>query len=473
MTKKTSKKKMVSGLPPLDGKGSWVDELLKLVEKEHWEHYQDIYNDLLDGSLSSYYLQDRFASLGIEVADSTIRAWRRARLEFMVQPADTLPQLQRPVHPSPSRDIELAKNEAVVTVTAPKGESTVGKAREYLEAQGQDPDKWVVSRFQGSERELASGQVLESNRWTFVPNTDCVSSTDEPWPDLDDLHAYVQRTNDSWGRLTLPTTNEGRTAVAVLADFQLGKVDYRGSAEDTLGRVEGSLARFRDWVQDSQPEEIVLVDAGDLIEGFESTAAEDRTNDLELTEQVRLGRRIMFLWIDAAAEFGVPVKWMTVPSNHSSVRRGKNNMGTPRDDYGIEVASQLKDMCEVAPERYGHVEFYVPEKHEESLALTLVGGKTLGLIHGHQVRNPDGIPKFLEGQAAGETPIGLSDFAVVGHFHHWRSAPWGRGKLYFIAPTSDNGSSWWLNLSGQDSGAAVLGLSFTPDGWDETQLRFL
>lgn len=471
MSKKTEGE-MVSGLPPLDGPGEKIDGLLEKIEKESFEQYQAILDELLDSNLSSYYLQDRFRQLGIQVADSTIRAWRRARLEFMKEPASVPPALTRPIHPSPARDIELAEDEAVVTVTAPRGESTIGKAREYLMAQGQDPDAWVVSRFQGSERELASGQVLESNRWTFVPAGTVASDTDEPWPDLDDLHAYVQRTADR-ARTPLPDGNAGTSLVVDIADPQWGKTDFRGGAEDTLARLEESLHNFRMWVGSVLPEEIVVMDGGDGLENFESVGSEERTNDLELTEQLRLHRRVQFMWIDAAASFGIPVKYLSVGSNHCRVRRGKNNLGTPRDDYGIEVASQLKDMCEVAPERYGHVEFYVPGKWEESLAITLAGGKTLGLIHGHQVSKPEAIPSFLEKQAAGETPIGLADIAIFNHFHHLRMAPWGNGRMYFIAPTSDNGSSWWRNVSGQESGTGVLGLVVDSNGWRPDQLRIL
>src|SRR5699024_9254116 len=118
--------------------------------------------------------------------------------------------------------------------------------------------------------------------------------------------------------------SEEVTKVAVLADLQWGKVGERGDSSDTLARVEDSLEVFHHWLSGELPAEIVLADGGDIIENFESTGQQDRTNDLELTEQIRMARRVQWLWIAAAADYGIPVHYLSVGSNHCQVRRGKS-----------------------------------------------------------------------------------------------------------------------------------------------------
>lgn len=455
---------------PQRGIGGKVDIILDEIRQEDVDRAEAILSALEDRTRSAASLTEELRSMGLSVGYTTVKEWRRRRLGRMLQPAPEAKAPKRPKSDSPSREIDMSEDEISVSITDSEANATVGTARDYLEAQGQDPDAWQVSRFYGSERELASGETLVSNKWIFIPSKPNLASK-EP-VDLDDLHAFVQRTKPQ-ARLAQVSAEEEVTKAAIIADLQWGKTGERGDSSDTLARVEDSLANFHHWLSDGKPGEIILADGGDIIENFESTSGEDRTNDLELTEQIRIARRVQWLWIAAAAEYGVPVWYLSVGSNHCRIRRGKNNMGTSRDDLGIEIASQLQDMADVYPERYGHVSFRVPTKHEESLSHQMAGGKTLGLIHGHQVNKPEGIPNFLAGQAAGETPIGLADFAVFNHFHHWRVSPWGKAKWYCITPTSDNGSDWYRNTSGQESSTAVVGLTFDSEGWDFGRSVFL
>ncbi len=248
-----------------------------------------------------------------------------------------------------------------------------------------------------------------------------------------------------------------------LADFQVGKVDELGGTAETLARSEAALAYIRATYGRKGIGELILVDNGDSSEGFESSPTAERTNDASQTEQIRLVRRIFWRWIEALAPIATSVKWISVPSNHCRVRRGKNALGDSLDDWGIEVCSQLSDIAAANPEAYGHVEFIVPNQYEEHVLLTLGGGKVIGFAHGHQKNQPSQLTNWIK--STGRRGLSQADIVVVGHYHHLVVESYGEGQTLFICPTNDNGSSWFTPSSGERSTPGILTFKVDADGW--------
>lgn len=261
-----------------------------------------------------------------------------------------------------------------------------------------------------------------------------------------------------------PARFDKSTLVVALGDIQAGKVDRRGGTAELLDRLEYAKTEVVKRAKKLKPHQIVIVDGGDAMENFESSPGADRTNDLQLTEQMRLWRRVFWDWVSTLAPLAAEVDVLAVPSNHCRVRRGKQNMSTPGDDYGIEVLSQVADIA-AQNDAYSHVNFWSPTEFEEALALTLVGGKTLGLVHGHQMSRPDNAPKYMAGQALGRTPLGEADIAVVFHFHNFWVRNVGNARWLFGAPTMDSGSSWFTNNTGEESDPGILTFMVNETGW--------
>jgi hypothetical protein len=122
--------------------------------------------------------------------------------------------------------------------------------------------------------------------------------------------------------------------------------------------------------------------------------------------------------------------------------------------------------------------FLEPQPHDESLAIDVFGDQyhVLGIVHGHQAPRPDQIPAWFRGQAFGRQPVSNATILVHGHFHHLRVQELGmtdEGTSRFVvgAPTLDNGSSWFRQLSGESAtpGLAVFELEqgepFTGTVW--------
>lgn len=254
----------------------------------------------------------------------------------------------------------------------------------------------------------------------------------------------------------------GGTRVVNLADFQTGKVDLLGGTPELLQRSEVSLAGVVAEIKRTKPKQIILVDPGDSTEGFDSAPNAARTNDLQITEQVRVWRRVFWRWVETLAKLTDDLVVIGVPSNHCRVRAGKNALGHALDDWGIEVVSQISDIAKANPVAFGHVRFIVPNEHEEHVLFTMLDGKVLGVMHGHQANSPEAlIGKVKQNSRRG---IGQADIVVVGHFHHLRIVAFGDGQWLFICTTMDGGSSWF-QYSGERSDPGVTSFSVNDSGW--------
>lgn len=260
------------------------------------------------------------------------------------------------------------------------------------------------------------------------------------------------------------TVKSKHSRVISLSDFQTGKTDILGGTKELIHRSETALSQMVDKILSGPtPAEIILVDPGDSVEGFESAPNARQMNDLDLTTQIRVWRRIFWRWVEALAPLTPSLKVISVPSNHARVRRGKDAQAGLHDDWGIEVLSQLSDIASVNPEAFGHVQFFMPEEFREHILLTLVGGKVLGVEHGHQVNSPDALREHIKKNA--RNGIGQADIVVVGHFHHLRIIAFGSFQWLFVSPTMDPGSSWYTPKSGEESDPGVLSFSVNEDGW--------
>ncbi|MFC9280968.1 hypothetical protein [Streptomyces collinus] len=276
-------------------------------------------------------------------------------------------------------------------------------------------------------------------------------------------------------RKTRPAVDTAeRALVVVYADAQAGKVGRDGGTPELIARVADRFDELDDHVRDLKaigrgPTAAYWMDAGDCVENYENTAQQAYTNDLTMTEMIRVHRRITFEGLDRlAGRFGRVVA-ATCGSNHGRVRRGREAVGPPSDDWGIEVLSQIADAYARNQDAYGHVSFVMPERWRESVSLD-VAGTIVGLSHGHQYPRPDKAVDWWRGQTFGRQPIADADVLITGHFHHFRAQQAGNGRLWIQAPTLDNGSDWYTARSGEVSTSGLLVFSIGPDGWDDLRL---
>lgn len=270
-----------------------------------------------------------------------------------------------------------------------------------------------------------------------------------------------------------PANPNRRTRVVVVSDPQIGKVGSRGGTPALLERLAGLLVELDAIITEDPCEDVVIVDPGDLCEGFENVAAQAFTNDLSHPAQLRVARAVLTDIITSVAARHTAATVVTVPSNHTAWRRGKDVLGKPTDDYGIDTHAAVSEALARDPQ-FRHVTWVTPAEWDESVALP-VRGAVIGVTHGHQVNRPDGVPAWWKGQSHGGQAITKATLLITGHYHHLRVQPSGalegRARWWFQAPTLDNGSDWFRNTSGEDTEPGILTFTLDDEGrWDGLRL---
>jgi predicted phosphodiesterase len=333
--------------------------------------------------------------------------------------------------------------------------------REFIRTQGQDPD--AVTFTWGWTSNPVGGFWNKLNNVRPIADTPAgaLESTDDLWAAI-----------DSWSPTAVPRhqkSDEASTLVVCAADLQAGKTDYGLKSTDLAKRVLDSFAKAAEIATETRFREIVIADLGDIVENINSTSSQRATNDLAITEQIRLARRLMLEGIKLLAPLTDSLVYVAVPSNHGSVRIGpKSPENHVLDDYGIEIAEQLRDICGES-DKLSNVTIRIPETSMESLCIE-TSGTSLGFAHGHQAQGPDGLGKFWQGQSHGRMPLAAADIALFGHFHSFRVQQSGDARWLMVGPASDNGSSWFTNKTGERSQAGMLSFVTADGAWSDLKI---
>lgn len=345
-------------------------------------------------------------------------------------------------------------NDGGYFISTPRNAGELPDAVDLFKDFDLDPEAWIVVSIRKSRWQRYDGEWLEAARVNVKP----ASTTHENDLDYDALVEEISK----YKVKPTQTTTGPLYAIYAIGDTQYGK-DAGGGTEETVNRVlrglDAAVERHKELLKLGRKiGTVVLPQLGDCIEG--STSQNGKVigrSDLGVTQQVRIGRRILMAWVKAFAplcdELIIPV----VPGNHDEAHRIM--MTDPIDSWQVEVASAVQDACAENP-ALSHVKFCYPPSDHATLALDL-GGTVLGLAHGHQAKD---MGKWISGQATGRTPVGSADVLMTGHFHHFRADQIGP-RLWIQVPAMDGGSAWFRDKSGLESPTGIVSLVIG-DGYD-------
>lgn len=339
-------------------------------------------------------------------------------------------------------------------VSTPRTAGELPDAVELFKDFDLDPDVWTVVSVRQSRWQRFDGEWLEAAKVTVKPAVQAKGQD----VDYDSLVDEIIK----WKPGKVEKATGPLYAVYAIGDTQYGK-DAGGGTEATVKRVllgiEESVARHKELLKAGRNiGTVVLPQLGDCIEG--STSQKGMVlgrSDLGVTQQVRIGRRVLMAWIKAFAPLCDELLIPVVPGNHDEPHR--ITMTDPIDSWQIEVVAAVQDACAENP-NLSHVKFYYPKPDHATLAIDL-GGTILGLAHGHQAKD---MGKWLHGQATGRTPVGSADVLITGHFHHFRADQIGP-RLWIQVPAMDGGSAWFRDKSGLESPTGIVSL-VVGDGYD-------
>ena len=180
---------------------------------------------------------------------------------------------------------------------------------------------------------------------------------------------------------------------------------------------------------------------GDCIEGVVSQGGKIAGRlDLDLTSQIRVGRRVLLEWVKAFAPLTNELIIPVVPGNHDESHR--QLITDPMDSFQVEIVAQVLDICKENPDLQ-HVTARYPERDNSTLAVNH-SGMLVGYAHGHQVRDAQ---KWWQGQALGDTPVGQADLLITAHYHHYAVKQLNH-RLWVQTPALDGGSFWFADRTG-------------------------
>lgn len=359
-----------------------------------------------------------------------------------------------------------------VAVSAPTLNPATPDEAELIRGWHLDPDEWMID-----------GDLL-ANRWEQKPGGDhwlhqykahLVRRTAGVTLDVDELVKMAGRKAPA--KPTAADTADHPALVVSINDWQIGKGEGGGSTA-TVDRIVASIAGVRARCRElarlgRRPSSVVLANTGDLVEQVTGHyASQAFTVDLNLREQCRVARRLLFRFVDELVTDGYPVLVTASACNHGENRgAGGKHQTTPDDNLSLTIVEGIEEACAVNPERYSGVTF----AYAKDLTMVVdIAGVNVGLTHGHQIRGGGGgaadkVARWWTGQVMGCQPIATADILLTAHLHHLNVSE-ESGRTVIIAPAIDGGSYWFTSATGKSSPPGML--TFTvgavhPRGWSD------
>lgn len=336
-------------------------------------------------------------------------------------------------------------------VSSPRTEEPANAA-ELLAEFDLNPADWIITNVRRSKWQTYHGEWLESYRVSLKP-----ASARNSLATATEIEKEIKK----WRPLKSQKPSTGDlTAIFNVGDTQWGK-DAGEGTNGTVARVrralEASLARYQE-IKSRGIGQIALPQLGDCIEGVVSQGGKIAGRlDLDLTSQIRVGRRVLLEWVKAFAPYTEDLVIPVVPGNHDESHR--QLITDPMDSWQVEIVQQVLDICKENP-ALQHVTARFPERDNSTLAVNM-SGTLVGFAHGHQIRDPE---KWFAGQALGQTPVGTADVLISAHMHHYQVKQLGP-RLWIQTPALDGGSPWFRDRRGLDSWTGIVSL-VVGDGYD-------
>lgn len=342
-------------------------------------------------------------------------------------------------------------------VSTPRSAGEIPDAVDILSEFDLDPSSWKVTGLRRSRWQTYTGEWLEAYRVSLVPAASYVETDLDAESLIDEVSKWKPRKAEKF-------VSGDLSYVFVPSDQQIGKKQGDDGTAQSIARIlngtEGGVHRLQELRKIGRGiGTVVLALPGDHVEGNTSQNGKlqsQSASDLGLTEQTRVARRLLMAQIKAFAPICDRLIVPVINGNHDEVTR--QVIADPSDGWNVEIASAVQDAC-AENSSLGHVEFRFPDKDHQTLTVN-INGVMLGLFHGHQTGKD--VVKYLSGQAAGQTALGMADLWISGHYHHFKTMDVGH-RLWLQAPTTDPGSAWFRDRQGMDAPTGILSLVIGED----------
>lgn len=337
--------------------------------------------------------------------------------------------------------ISIQGNKIELSINLPEGQANEGTGLEFLEEEGLNPDEWETTSFSKSKWG-SEDKPMESVKFGYKKKANA-SPLIVP---MDDLIKAVEEYEFDQAEVT---TGEFGIIVGI-GDTQFGKIDGDGP-EGTLRRTLEVIAKIGVMLHDLRAlypyAHIHVVWLGDHIEGFVSQGgANTWRTQLTLNEQIRLTRRVMMKMVETVAPLADRISMAAVPGNHGEAVRFNGHGITRYDDsHDTESLIAVAEACSLSPEKFGHIEFQVPDTDELTI-VTEVANTVVLQAHGHQ-HNAGKHFDWWKGQAFHNPLANQAHVLLEGHLHHEHIDTDG-WRTFVGVPALESESTWWRHKTG-------------------------
>jgi hypothetical protein len=339
--------------------------------------------------------------------------------------------------------ISIQGNKVELSLNLPEGQANEGTGLQFLEEEGLNPDEWETTSFSKS-RWGSEDKPMESVKFGYKRK-----AIEGPLRvPMDDLIRAVENYDYRERFSAMPRGPHG--IVVGIGDMQFGKIDGDGP-EGTLMRTLDIIHKIGVEISNLDVmyplEHIHVVWLGDHVEGFVSQGGANvwRTQ-LTLNEQIRLTRRVMMKMLETVAPLAPKVTMAAVPGNHGEAVRFNGHGITRYDDsHDTEALIAVSEAASLAPDKFGHVEFFVPDT-DELTVVTEVAGTVILQAHGH-AHNPGKHFEWWKGQAFHNPLAQRADVLMEGHLHHEEVDTDGY-RTFIGVPALESESTWWRHKTG-------------------------
>lgn len=361
-------------------------------------------------------------------------------------------------------EASIRRHKAHVPVVAQASGFVDENGTDALAASIDVPDEFITSRGM-SLRDPITGSWQKIN---WQPNKKA----------LHDSLRYndLKEALDGWSfdAHAIPGRSGGHSLMFAMSDLQIGKANQRlGGTPQTLARIRHSISTIVDRLSHMHaadlPEEILIWDGGDSVENHFNTGEQAFTNDLPLPEQIRVARRVFLEAIKAFAPYANKIVFISVPSNHGQSRVGfKTPGGTVDADFGLEISYQLEDAVRENVS-LRHVSFVRPEPLYET-AEYVASGTKLALHHGHRSSSQKTHSRWWADQSHGRMPGWDADILFTAHYHNLGLTQSGNGRWIIETSSSDAGSDWFTNKSGERALQGITVVELIDGKWRNLEI---
>lgn len=337
-------------------------------------------------------------------------------------------------------------------VSQPRKEGQVPETAELLAEFDLNPNEWIVTNVRRGKWQTYAGEWLESYRVNLRPVNARTSTVD-----LEKLADEIKK----WRPSKQKPTKGDLTAIYNIGDTQWGKDagdGTEGTAQRVMRGLEASLQRHEE-IKHRGIGQIALPQLGDCIEGVVSQGGKIAGRlDLDLTQQIRVGRRVLLAWVKAFAGLTESLVIPVVPGNHDESHR--QLITDPMDSFQVDIVQQVLDIVKENPEMQ-HITGRFAHRDNSTLTVNL-SGTYVGFAHGHQIRGD--ATKWLSGHALGQTDLGMAEVWITAHYHHYKVQNIGP-RLWVQIPALDGGSAWFKDSRGLDSPTGIVSM-VVGEGYD-------